>query len=51
MYMQGLKKFIRGELLRSGVSIITMQELYDETIRIDAEWHALDQEYKYYGKF
>ena len=51
MYMQGLKKFVRGELLRSGVAITTMQELYDETIRIDAEWHALDQEYKHHGKF
>lgn len=37
MYLQGLKKFTRGELLRSRATITTMQELYDEIIRINAE--------------
>ena len=46
MYKQGLKKPLREELLRSGGIVRTLDELYDESIRIDGEWFALQQEFQ-----
>ena len=46
MYKQGLKRHIREELLRSGTDPEDLNELYDETIRLDAEWYELNMEFK-----
>ena len=49
--MQELKKFVHKELLYSKIAIITMQKLYNKIIKINIEWHVLDQKYKHYSKF
>jgi hypothetical protein len=41
MYRQGLKNDVRIELMRSGAGTDTLDELYQETIRIDAELFEL----------
>jgi len=46
MYKQGLKPKVREELLRSGAECETLKQLYDESIRLDAEWYNLHQELK-----
>jgi Retrotransposon gag protein/Zinc knuckle len=44
MYTQGLKRFVREELLRSGGLTDNLKDLYEESIRIDAEWYELNQD-------
>jgi hypothetical protein len=44
MYKQGLKWTVKKELMRSGASTNTLEELYRETIRIDSDLHDLAAE-------
>ena len=44
LYRQGLKPLVRKELLRSNIIIGNMKEMYEESIRIDADWFDLNRE-------
>jgi hypothetical protein len=44
MFRQGLKPQVRAELMRSGASINTLEELLNESIRIDNELYELELE-------
>jgi hypothetical protein len=44
MYRQGLKDNVKTELMRSGASMQTLDELYKETVRLDGELYELARE-------
>ena len=46
MYKQGLKPSVRAELMRTGVAIHTVQDLYKEAIRLDNQIYELAIEEK-----
>ena len=46
MYQQGLKYELRKELLRTGAKTETLEELCNEAIRLDKEFHGLALEVK-----
>jgi len=46
MYRQGLKPWLRQELLRSGAATNTLEDLCNEAIRIDNEFYNLRMELK-----
>ena len=50
MYKQGLKPQVRKELMRSGTSISTLQELTNEAIRIDNELYGLQLEERLFAQ-
>jgi hypothetical protein len=49
MYKQGLKLEVRRELIRSGASITTLEELINEAIRLDNDLFELKLEEKTYA--
>jgi hypothetical protein len=48
MYKQGLKLEVRRELMRSGASITTLEELINKAIRLDNDLFELKLEEKTY---
>jgi hypothetical protein len=44
MYRQGLKNNVKAELMRSGAALDTLEQLYQESIRIDGDLHELAME-------
>jgi hypothetical protein len=50
MYKQGLKPQVRTELMRSGASISTLQELMNEAIRIDNDLYGLKLEERLFAQ-
>jgi hypothetical protein len=50
MYKQGLKAEVRTELMRTNASTDTLDQLIDESIRLDTELYQLRQENKAYGQ-
>lgn len=49
MYLQGLKGTLHAELMRSGAATDTLEDLYQETIWIDAELYELRLALQPYG--
>ena len=49
MYRQGLKPTVRMELMRSGSSLNTLNELMAEAIRVDNELYELMLEERLYS--
>ena len=50
MYRQGLKPAVRMELMRSGSSLKTLNELINEAIRVDNELYKLKLEERLYTR-